>query len=127
MCQTNKTPFLNDLHLFNLENRTWYQVKYTDPSEQLSYLGNHSLAVLSDGDNYERIVVFGGIYNIPHEDVADVKSYLSNATHIMQMYKNQQGSKEHQQMLQFQSNKQENKKFLNKKESSNIKGPNKFI
>lgn len=99
MCQQNKTPFLNDIHLFNLENRTWYQVKYTDPSEQLSYLGNHCLTVMSDGDNFERIVVFGGIYNIPSEDVADVKSYLSNATHILQMYKNQQGSKEQQQML----------------------------
>lgn len=107
---------MNDIHLFNLENRTWYQVKYTDPSEQLSYLGNHCLAVMSDGDNYERIVVFGGIYNLPSEKVADVKSVLSNTTLVMQTYKSQQGSREQQQVLQFQSNKSENKKFLNNKE-----------
>lgn len=60
--------------------------------------------------------MFGGIYNLPSEKMADVKSVLSNTTLIMQTYKSQQGSKEQQQLLQFQINKSENKKILINKE-----------
>lgn len=87
MCQVNKTPFFNDLWLLSLDNKSWLQVKYTDPSEKLDFVGNHCLAVVTDGDNYERVVMFGGIYNYPSEEVSEVKSFLSNHTVLMQMYK----------------------------------------
>ena len=92
MSSVNKTPFLNDIHLFNLDNRTWYQVKYTEGSERMDYMGNHCLAVFSDGDNYERIVLYGGLYNIPHKNVSEVKSFLSNQTLIMTTWKTRKGA-----------------------------------
>lgn len=87
MCQVNKTPFFNDMFLFNLESKSWCNVKYTDPSERIDFVGNHCLAVVTDGDNFERMVMFGGINNFPCEEVSEVKSFLSNNTVLMQMYK----------------------------------------
>jgi|688.fasta_scaffold294588_2 hypothetical protein len=72
-----------------LETKTWMAVKYTDPSERLDYVGNHCLAVVSDSDSFERMVMFGGICNYPSADVADVKSSLSNNTVLIQTHKNQ--------------------------------------
>ena len=84
----NKTPFFNDLNLYMLDTKAWMQVKYTDPSERLDYVGNHCLAVISDGDNWERMVMFGGICNYPSVDIADVKSTLSHNTILIQTHKN---------------------------------------
>jgi hypothetical protein len=70
MCSMNKTPLLNDISLFNINNRTWYRVRYTEGSELLDYLGNHSVAVMSDGTDYERVVIFGGLLNKPSKSIS---------------------------------------------------------
>jgi hypothetical protein len=93
-----------------LETKTWMAVKYTDPSERLDYIGNHCLAVVSDSDSFERMVMFGGICNYPSADVADVKSSLSNNTVLIQTHKNQYGSRDHGTYPPMQ--KQENKKYI---------------
>jgi hypothetical protein len=38
-------------------------VKYSYDSEKLDYLSNHSMCVVTDGYNYERVIIFGGIKN----------------------------------------------------------------
>lgn len=103
MSMINKTPFLNDLWMYSIDSRTWYQIKLTDFSQQLDYLSNHCLAVLTDESTYEKVVIFGGLYNFPKEDVSDVKSCLSNTTIVGVLHKNQQGGRENNEMhLRFQ-------------------------
>jgi hypothetical protein len=55
------TPFLNDVHLFLLDQKAWIQVKYTPFSERLLHLGNHSSCVLTNSHSFEKTVIFGGI------------------------------------------------------------------
>ena len=102
MCTVNKTPHLNDIHIFSLDNRSWYQVKFTDYSEPLPYLCNHSLAVLTVGESVEKVVIFGGILNFPKDDVSEVGSALSNTTMVGTFHKNQTGGRENEPSLRFQ-------------------------
>ena len=60
-CKNMSTPFLDDIHLFLLDQKAWVSVKYTPFSQRLYRLGNHSMATMSDSDRYEKTVVFGGI------------------------------------------------------------------
>ena len=64
MCKSNYTPFLNDIYLFLLDQKVWLKVKHSAFSEgDLSYTGNHAMAVVSDSESYEKILIFGGIVN----------------------------------------------------------------
>jgi len=60
-CKNMSTPFLDDIHLFLLDQKAWVSVKYTPFSQRLYRLGNHSMATMSNSDSYEKTVVFGGI------------------------------------------------------------------
>ena len=61
VCKNMNTPFLNDIHLFLLDQKAWVSVKYTPTSERLFRLGNHSMATMTDGERYEKTICFGGI------------------------------------------------------------------
>lgn len=61
MCSMNITPFLNDIHMFLLDQKVWIHVQYSNQSEKLSFICNSSMAVVSDGESSEKIVIFGGI------------------------------------------------------------------
>mmetsp|Transcript_42735 Transcript_42735/g.65635 ORF Transcript_42735/g.65635 Transcript_42735/m.65635 type:complete len:236 (+) Transcript_42735:1805-2512(+) len=61
VCKNLNTPFLNDIHLFLLDQKAWVSVKYTPSSEHLYRLGNHCMTTMSDSDSYEKTLVFGGI------------------------------------------------------------------
>ena len=61
LCKQNITPLLNDLHLFLLDQKVWIQVKYSFNSDRMDYIGNHCMSVISDGETYERVLIFGGI------------------------------------------------------------------
>jgi hypothetical protein len=63
LCKQNITPLLNDIHLFLLDQKVWIQVKYSVNSDKMDYIGNHCMTVISDGENYERVLLFGGISN----------------------------------------------------------------
>lgn len=54
------------------------------------------MSVITDGDQYEKIIVFGGISNKPgpKKDITDVQSFLSNQTYIISVQqKNSQSMK----------------------------------
>ncbi len=74
----NLTPFLNDLVLFMLDQKVWLNVKYSVNSDPLAYIGNHSMAVVCDGESYEKVLIFGGISNSIGSSIEDIKSQLSN-------------------------------------------------
>ena len=65
----NKTRFFNDLTLFLLDQKVWLEVKYTVASERLDYVGNHCLGIVCDHEDYEKVLIFGGITNNPCQDI----------------------------------------------------------
>lgn len=83
LSQQNKTPFLNDLVLFLLDQKVWLVVKHSVNSEKMDYIGNHCLGVVSDNESYEKVLIFGGISNEIGEDISQVKSHLSNSAFLI--------------------------------------------
>jgi hypothetical protein len=79
-CAELGTPFLNDIFLFLLDQKFWMQVKYSTGSDRIENVGNMCMTVITDGDDVEKILVFGGISNTVAEDKSPDKviSYLSN-------------------------------------------------
>lgn len=61
ICKNLNTPFLDDIHLFLLDQKAWVSVKYTPNSQRLYRLGNQCMATMSDFEKFEKTVVFGGI------------------------------------------------------------------
>lgn len=55
------TPFLNGIYLYLLDQKAWVSVKYTPTSGRLFRLGDHAMATMTNGEQYEKTVVFGGI------------------------------------------------------------------
>lgn len=79
LCKETITPLLNDIHLFLLDQKVWIRVKHSYNSDNLNHVGNHTMGVITDGDSFERIIVFGGIENeIKGADAGNVLSFLSN-------------------------------------------------
>lgn len=64
-CKKLNTPFLNDIHLFLLDQKAWVSVKYNPTSERLYRMGNHSMCTITDGESYEKTYIFGGITESP--------------------------------------------------------------
>lgn len=87
MNKVNSTPFLNDIFVFLLDQKFWLKVKSTQTAESVDYIGNHCMQVVTDGDTYEKIIVFGGISNRVSEDLDPdkVESFLSNTTYLIQV------------------------------------------
>jgi hypothetical protein len=48
VCKNLNTPFLDDIHLFLLDQKAWIKVRYTPLSQRLNRLGNHSMTTMSD-------------------------------------------------------------------------------
>lgn len=63
LCKKQITPFLSDLHLFLLDQKVWIKVKYSCDSDSLDNICNSSLSIVTDGDKFERIILFGGLKN----------------------------------------------------------------
>lgn len=78
LSSTNMSPFLNDLHLFLLDQKVWLNVKYSVNSDRISHLGNHCMSVVTDYESYEKVLIFGGITNKVGERIEDIRSMLSN-------------------------------------------------
>jgi len=93
MCKTHFTPLLNDLFLFLLDQKIWLNVKYSVKSEKLAHIGNHCMSVVSDGETYEKILIFGGIESNSENatDVSQVQSHLSNKTYIVNVQQRSAG------------------------------------
>lgn len=69
LCKENVTPLLNDIFLFLLDQKVWIKVKFSFNSNKLDFIGNHTMGVLTDGDSFEKIIIFGGIQNVVKDDV----------------------------------------------------------
>lgn len=41
----------------------WIRIKHSYNSDQMDYVGNHTMGVICDGDTNEKIIIFGGIQN----------------------------------------------------------------
>ena len=63
LCRVKNIPFLDDMFLFLLDQKSWLQVKYIPSSPQICLIGNHSMEVVTDGESEEKILIFGGITN----------------------------------------------------------------
>lgn len=48
-CKSKNIPFLDDIHLFLLDQKAWVRVKYIPKSMHMCMIGNHSMTVASDG------------------------------------------------------------------------------
>ena len=64
LCKQNVTPLLNDIHLFLLDQKVWIKVKFSFNADKLDFIGNHTMGVITDGDQFEKIIIFGGIQNV---------------------------------------------------------------
>ena len=80
---TNKTPFLNDIALFLLDQKVWVNVKYSVNSERMDFLGNHCVSVVSDGESYEKALIFGGIQNTIGDSIEEMRSTLNNNSFLI--------------------------------------------
>ena len=79
MCKSMSIPFLNDLHLFLLDQKMWLCVKFIPLSEKMCRIGNHAMCVMNDEYGREKIVIFGGITDVEREnDAFSQKNGLSN-------------------------------------------------
>jgi hypothetical protein len=63
LCKEQITPLLNDIHLFLLDQKVWIKIKFSFNSDKLDNIGNHTMGVITDSENYEKIIIFGGIQN----------------------------------------------------------------
>jgi len=108
LCKEHITPLLNDIHLFLLDQKVWIRVKFSFNSDKLDFIGNHTMGVITDGDSFEKIVVFGGIQNVIKEDasasnsdvdvvkdhtvdVSSVLSFLSNKCFLVTIQQRSSG------------------------------------
>lgn len=85
------TPFLDDVHMFLLDQKSWITVKYTPFSEKLFRLGNQSMCTMTDAENFEKTIIFGGITNSAEDkgkqvvDKKDQLSHLSNDLYVLEI------------------------------------------
>ena len=86
MSSTNTTPLLNDLVLFLLDQKVWLNVKHSVFSDNLANMSNHCMAVVSDDESYEKVLIFGGIQNqVMGESVEDIHSSLNNQAFLVML------------------------------------------
>jgi len=61
VCKNMNTPYLDDIHLFLLDQKAWIPVKYTPFSQRIHRMGNHTSCTMTNSFSYEKTVLFGGI------------------------------------------------------------------
>jgi hypothetical protein len=95
-CVKLSTPFLDDIHLFLLDQKAWVNVKYAPQSKFLYRLGNHCMATMTDSENFEKTIIFGGITHSKIEATKSPKekkseniketSHLSNDLYVLEIH-----------------------------------------
>ena len=65
LCKNTNSPFLDDISLFLLDQKTWVKIRYTPFSNFSPKIGNHCMTTLTDGETYEKTIIFGGITKHP--------------------------------------------------------------
>lgn len=46
----SNTPFLDDIHLFLLDQKVWLQVRYSQESDKLDNVTSHCMSLITDGE-----------------------------------------------------------------------------
>lgn len=69
------------MFIFLLDQKSWLEVKYIPNSLKLCKIGNHSMTVMSDGESFEKVIIFGGITNHMNKQ----GSSLTNQTFIIEI------------------------------------------
>jgi len=46
-------------------------------------MGNHCMSVVSDGEAYEKVLIFGGIQNMIGDSIEEIRSSLSNKSFLI--------------------------------------------
>lgn len=82
LANQNKTPLLNDVHLFLLDQKVWLKVKYSVLSDRLSNICNAALCVVSD-ESFEKVVIFGGLQHAVKDN--QIESVLTNKTYLIEV------------------------------------------
>ena len=90
LSSTNMTPFLNDITMLMLDQKVWLKVKYSVNSERIDYMGNHCMGVVTDNENYEKMLIFGGISNSVGSSLEEIRSSLSNKSFLITLNSRQQ-------------------------------------
>ena len=85
VCKNLNTPFLNDIHLFLLDQKSWITVKYTPFSERLNRVGNQSMCTMADAEHFEKTVVFGGITHSTTTEASAETSHLSKDLYVIEV------------------------------------------
>lgn len=68
-------PFLDDMHLFMLDQKAWVKVKYIPKSIQLCRISQHSMCALASQDRDQKFVIFGGINNYADKTKANLSNH----------------------------------------------------
>ena len=76
LCKSLNIPFLNDIHLFLLDQKSWIQVKYLPTSHRICRIGNHSMTVITDGETTQKVIIFGGITDYNSSNLASLGNQL---------------------------------------------------
>ena len=82
----SNSPFLNEIYLFLLDQKCWLAVKYSVFSNRMDFTTNHSMAVVTDNESFEKILVFGGLANKidkGEDKVGKVESCLCNQSYVI--------------------------------------------
>ena len=85
-----------------MDQKAWIQVKYTPFSQKLFRLGNHSMCTISDGESYEKTIIFGGI---THSKLGGQRSYQKSTPWQPQKSKNKLLSSKHRKQFDTLSSK----------------------
>ena len=64
------------MHMFLLDQKAWIHIKYIPTSKKLCRIGNHAMTVMTDGESYEKIIIFGGINNFKDPGVPSLGNQL---------------------------------------------------
>ena len=49
-CKNLNIPFLDDMHIFMLDQRAWVRIKYIPKSKKLCRISQHSMCALTSSD-----------------------------------------------------------------------------
>lgn len=80
-CKSMNIPFLDDMHLFMLDQKAWVKLKYIPKSMHLCRISQHSMCALTSPDRDQRFVIFGGINNYKDGN----KASLSNHAFVVEI------------------------------------------
>ncbi|CDW78242.1 kelch motif family protein [Stylonychia lemnae] len=86
LSKNEQSPFLNDIYLFLFDQMAWTELKYTGNSHRLEKICNHASTVETNYDNYEKVLIFGGVQSkMMHKGLTNNQFSISNQLYLMEI------------------------------------------